>query len=267
MRGFLVNLLHDRICSKIFRAFQGYERIAMMGFPLVKKFQPLSVPVTKIQLQWFTWCASSQASSSPVIHLFPEGIAFTFPTAKAKTVTLCSLSSNQTWSSFSYKILASHFPLSPFLLFCLDQTNEWNLAPCWPPRQDPKLRVLREVPLRISVQKALFYSLPHHCKQRAELPSYNNISAPLVPRFQWSIGWSIPENPPLLRPLQWLLFSSIIMMFPFREVKPSVFTLCHSHEQSWLIWTSGKDLVLLHFWYLLLILSSSPKAAWRHLTF
>lgn len=44
---FLVNLLHVRMRSKIFWAFQGYKRIAMMCFPLVKKFQPLSIPVTK----------------------------------------------------------------------------------------------------------------------------------------------------------------------------------------------------------------------------
>lgn len=75
------------------------------------------------------------------------------------------------------------------------------------------------------MQKALFYSLPHHFKQRAGLPRYNSIWAPTVPWFPWWVGWSIPENSPLLKPLHWLLFSSISMIFSFSGVKPSLFSL------------------------------------------
>lgn len=104
-------------------------------------------------------------------------------------------------------------------------TTEWNLALYQPPGQDPKPRVPRSAPLRISVQKALFCPPTHHFKQKAGLPIYNSICAQIVSQFLWRLGWSIPENRPLLKSLHWLLFASISMIFSFSGVKPSLFTL------------------------------------------
>lgn len=101
MRAFLVNLLQDRMCRKIFCAFQGYERIAMICFPLVKKFQPPSIPVTKMT-----------AAASQLVCLFPSLLlsshpflyrrhCFHFSYCKGKNYfPLLSLPSNQTCSSF-----------------------------------------------------------------------------------------------------------------------------------------------------------------------
>lgn len=53
----------------------------------------------------------------------------------------------------------------------------------------------------------------------------NSDWVPAVPRFLCWVGWCVPENSPLLKPLHWWLFSSISMVFSFSRVEPSLVTL------------------------------------------
>lgn len=118
MRGLLVDMLYARIFSKIFWAFWGYERIALMHFLLVKNsslclFQE----------------ATNKTAVSPIACLFTSLLFTVFllfsrkhcfhlpPVRKELSPSACS-PFYQTHSSSSQKTLASHFSLNLFNTSC-----------------------------------------------------------------------------------------------------------------------------------------------------